>query len=86
MTLIMEEPGTTHQVSPFSNLYKFSPSTETDTNSSTEADVHYPITTDHVYTGKHEIHLNKQVSEDNHSQDLFFSDDDLEQTNRVKSL
>lgn len=40
-------------------------------------DVHYLVTMDHVYAGKHEIHLDKQVEEDSHSQDLFLSDDEL---------
>lgn len=28
------------------------------------ADVHYPVTTDHIYTGQYELEFNKQVEED----------------------
>ncbi len=40
------------------------------------ADLQYPVTTDHIYAGKYEIHFNKQVEEDNQSQYLFFSADE----------
>lgn len=39
--------------------------------------MHYPVTTDHVYAGKHEINMDKEVDEDCQSQDLFLSDDEF---------
>lgn len=48
------------------------------------ADVHYPVITDHVYAGKHEIELDKQVEEDSQSLDLFLSLDELSEESQPR--
>ena len=48
------------------------------------ADVHNPVTTDHVDAGQHEIELVKQVEEDGRSQDLFLSDDEFSEVSQPR--
>lgn len=66
--IIMEEPDSP----PMHLPSKTDAATQTDVVTSDAAvqwlaDVHYPVTTDHIYTGQYELEFNKQVEEDSQS-------------------